>query len=115
MYVAYVVTAVLLAFVLTDSARAKLIREEKVTSRLTGLGVPVKMFPMLAGLELAGAVGLLVGVFRSPIGTAAAVGVVLYFLGAFGTHMRGRDWKNSPASVIFFFVAAAALALRVAS
>ena len=72
---AYVVCAVLLAAVLAFSARAKLVRDPKVQQSLDRAGVPHSWYAPLAATELAGALGLLVGIAWRPLGVAAAVGV----------------------------------------
>lgn len=48
------------------------------------------------------------------IGAAAAVGVVLYFIGAVVTHLRVKDYEIAPP-VVLALLAVAALALRVLS
>ena len=69
----------------------------------------------LATLKAAGALGLLVGLIGVPlIGTAAAVGLVLFFVGAIITHLRVRDYSIGPAAA-FLLLAVAALVLGVAS
>lgn len=115
MYIAYAVLAVLLSVALTGSAGAKLTKNEKVVGPITALGVPPKMLPVLAYLELAGAAGLLIGLFYGPLGVAAAVGVVLYFLGAIGAHVRSSDWKGIPSPTILLLLAAGVLVLRMVS
>jgi uncharacterized membrane protein YhaH (DUF805 family) len=66
--------------------------------------------PRLGILKAAGAIGLLVG-FRLPlIGTAAAIGLILFFISAIITHLRARDSSFSGAAV-FLMLAAAALVL----
>jgi hypothetical protein len=54
------------------------------------------------------------GLFWWPIGIAAAVGVILYFLGAIIAHLRVRDMTFAPAFVVLL-VAVAALVLRTLS
>ena len=49
--------------------------------------------------------------FWWPIGIAAAVGVVLYFIGAVGAHLRVKDRNFGPALVLLV-VAVVALVLR---
>jgi hypothetical protein len=51
------------------------------------------------------------GLFWWPIGVAAAAGVILYFLGAVGAHLRVRDPNFVPALVLLL-AAVAALVLR---
>ena len=54
----------------------------------------------------------MVGLFWWPVGVAAAIGVILYFLGAIGAHLRVRDMKFVPV-LVMLVAAVAALALRV--
>ncbi|MFI5774140.1 DoxX family protein [Streptomyces sp. NPDC051658] len=56
--------------------------------------------PMLATLKAAGAVGLAVGLlgFRV-IGIAAAIGLVLFFIGAMAAHLRARVFTILPFPV----------------
>ncbi|MEE1930111.1 DoxX family protein [Streptomyces sp. TRM 70351] len=115
MSVAYVVLAVLLSLVLVVSGRGKLVRDEEMTRTMTRLGVPRSWFPVLALLEFAGALGLLVGIGPRPLGVAAAVGVTLYFTGAVVTHLRAKDAKGTPVPLVLALVAAAALVTGLAS
>ena len=115
MFIAYVVIAVLLALVLLASARAKLTRDKRVVDSLTGIGVPLGLFPFLASCEIAGAGGLLVGLWYGPLGVAAAIGLVLYFVAAVGAHLRKRDFKGFPTPLVILIFSAAALTLRAAS
>jgi hypothetical protein len=114
MFIAYIIVSVVLALMLAASAWAKLTRDERVVTGLTGIGVPLKWFPFLAACEVAGAVGLLVGIAYAPLGIAAAVGVILYFVGAMITHLRARDKAIIPPLVLLA-LAVAALLLRVAA
>jgi hypothetical protein len=70
---------------------------------------------MLGTLKAAGALGLLVGLIGVPlIGTAAAVGLILFFVGAIITHLRVRDYSIGPAAA-FLLLAVAALVLGLVS
>jgi hypothetical protein len=115
-FVAYAVIAVLLALMLLPSARAKLVRNERAVQTFTGkLGVPLGLYPFMAACEIAAAAGLIIGLWYGPLGIAAAVGLVLYFIGAIGAHLRKRDFKGLPSPTVILIVAAAAVALRAAS
>ncbi|NEB57040.1 DoxX family protein [Streptomyces griseus] len=114
MFIAYAVVGVLLAFALGASAALTLTRNEAVTASMGKVGVPGTWFPWLASLKAAGALGLLIGLGVPLIGSAAAVGVVLYFVGAVVTHLRVKDYEIAPP-VVLALLAAAALALRVLS
>lgn len=115
MFVAYAVVAILLAASLTTSARLKLVRDPRPVAGISeALDVPLTWFPWLASAELAGAAGVVVGLAVAPIGIAAAVGVVVYFLLAIGFHVRARDRRvASPSFMLVLGIAA--LVLRVAS
>lgn len=68
MFVVYKIVAVLVAAAVLASAGAKLTRQEAVVMPLTGIGVPLDWFPQLAAVEIAGAIGLLAGLFVRPSG-----------------------------------------------
>lgn len=59
-------------------------------------------------LLAAGAIGLLAGFAVPALGTAAAIGLVLYFVCAVSAHLRARDAQVGGA-VFFLLLAAAAL------
>jgi hypothetical protein len=65
-------------------------------------------------LKAAGAIGLLVGIGVPLIGTAAAIGLILFFVGAIITHLRVHHYSFGVA-VPFLLLAAAALVLRLAA
>lgn len=115
MYIAYIVVAVLLGLGLAGSASAKLRKDERVTAGLTKAGVPLSWFVPLALLELAGTVGLLVGIWWRPLGIAAAIGVILYFIGALIAHVRTKDFKGMPMPAALLVVGALALVFGVSS
>ncbi|MFD6587752.1 DoxX family protein [Streptomyces anulatus] len=79
---------VLLAFALGASAVLTFTRNEAITASMGKVGVPGTWFPWLASLKAAGALGLLIGLGVPLIGSAAAIGVVLYFIA--GRHPGGR-------------------------
>ncbi|MCF6525791.1 DoxX family protein [Streptomyces sp. JJ36] len=115
MFIAYVVLAVLLSVLLVVSGRAKLVRDQDITETLTRLGVPQRLFPVLAALEFAGALGLLAGILYRPLGIAAGIGVVLYFAGAVVSHLRAKDFKGAPVPSVLVLVSAAPLVLGLAT
>ena len=60
-----------------------------------------------------GAAGLLTGIAVPALGTAAAIGLVLYFICAVTAHVRVRD-RGLGGAVFFLLLAAAALATDLA-
>lgn len=114
MFIATAIVSALLALALLASAAGKFQGKEDVVQQMTRVGVPRARIPLLGVVEVTGAVGLVVGLFWTPLGVAAATGVVLYFIGAVTAHLRARDTGYAPAAVLAL-VAVAALVLRLLS
>jgi len=114
MFTAYLIVTVLAAAANIFSATCDFVRYTKVSIAMAKAGVPESWMTTLGILKAAGAVGLLVGIGMPLIGIAAAVSLVLFFVGAIITHLRGRDYSLGPA-IVFLLLAVAALALRLAS
>ena len=113
MSLAYDIVAIVLSLALVGSGAGKLARNEGIVKSITSLGVPLRMFPFLAACEIAGAIGLIVGIWWRPLGIAAAIGVVLYFIGAVSAHLRKRDFKGMPGAGLLLIISAVTLALSV--
>lgn len=76
------------------------------------VGVPKSWLPVLGALKMAGALGLLVGLLGIPIiGTAAAAGLVAFFVGAIAFHVRAHVFHNVAFPGFFLVLAATLLAL----
>lgn len=114
MFIAYAVVAGLLALALTASTTVTLQRNPAVVANMQKVGVPDSWLPRLAALKGAGAIGLVAGLWVTPLGIAAAIGVTLYFIGAVAAHLRAKDYELAPAAVLAL-AAAAALILRAMS
>ncbi|MCJ1677427.1 DoxX family protein [Streptomyces sp. APSN-46.1] len=114
MFIAYAVVGGLLALALAASATVTLQRNDQIVANMRKVEVPDSWLPRLAALKAAGAVGLVAGLWVTPLGIAAAVGVTLYFVGAVISHLRVKDYELAPAAALTL-VAAAALALRIAA
>jgi hypothetical protein len=116
MSVAYIVVAVVVAFMLAMSARQKVVRDPRAVEIIGHVvGIPLRYFAVLASLEIAGAIGLLIGIAVPALGVAAGIGLVCYFVGAVGSHVRVHDLETDhlfPA-VLMLVVSGAVLALRL--
>jgi hypothetical protein len=77
------------------------------------VGVSESWLTTFGVLKAAGALGLLVGIALPLVGTAAAIGLTLFFVGAIVTHLRARDYSFGLA-VAFLLLAVGALVLRLA-
>jgi hypothetical protein len=114
MFVATVIVSGILALAAAGSAAAKLTKQAKIIESFTRLGVPLSWLPRLAAAELAGTVGLLIGLKVAPLGIAAGIGLIAYFVGAVLTHVRAND-KDVAPPLVLAFVSLAAVVLRIAT
>jgi DoxX-like family len=115
MSAATIVVSSLLAAILAFSAVRKLSHREEVVQTYVRVGVPEDKLDYLAVILLAGAAGLILGLAWAPIGVAAGIGVVCYFLLAIAAHVRADDTGNLPTPLVIELVAVAALVLRLAT
>jgi uncharacterized membrane protein YphA (DoxX/SURF4 family) len=116
MFIAYIIVAILMSALLVMSSTGKLRKDPKqVHSIHEVVGVPMSGLPWLAACEIAGAVGLLVGIFWWPLSLAAAIGVVIYFIGAVVGHLLAKDFKHVTTPLIPFIFAVVVLVLRLLS
>jgi hypothetical protein len=113
MNVAYVAITVLAAITYAFAAYLSFIRHESVVAVAERVQVPQSWMVPFGGLQAAGALGLLVGLGLPLIGTAAAVGLVLYYLGAVSAHLRVGDRQFGNAAV-FLSLAVTTLAVSLA-
>jgi hypothetical protein len=111
MSVAHVVVTLLAAAMAGYSGAVVLTRAQWIIKALTDYGVPRSWWPWLGAAKLAGAVGLVVGLFVPVIGVAAGVGLVLYFTGAVVTVVRARWYAHIPFPMVYAAPVIAALAL----
>jgi hypothetical protein len=115
MFTATVAVSVLLAALVVFSAARKLGHRPEVVRTYTRVGVPEDKLDYLAMVLFAGAAGLLIGLLWAPMGVAAAIGLVCYFLVALAAHIRARDFENMPTPFVIELLAVTALTLRVAT
>ena len=114
MFTAYIVATVLAAAANIFSATLDFIRYKQVLINMAKAGVPESWITTLGALKAAGALGLLIGIRVPLIGTAAAIGLILFFVGAIITHLRAQDYSFGLA-VAFLLLAVTALVLRLAA
>ena len=111
---AYLLVTILFAAMVAFSAVGKIRRDPKVVHVIQEVvGVPLQFFPLLAACELAGALGLVLGIWSGWVGVAAGIGLVIYFVGAVVAHLRVGDVKGMGPAVFMLMAAGGALVLRV--
>lgn len=112
-----IVCAVVLAIASLAVSVPKLRLQGTVWSSLRSRGLVENQVRMIGAAEVAGGVGLLIGLFVWPIGAVAAAGLLLIGLAATGFHFKHGDYGNpdtratSLPAVYFAVLAAVALVL----
>src|SRR5437762_14203140 len=114
MFITYIVVTILAAAAIIFSATLDFIRYAPILSNMAKVGVSESWITTLGILKAAGALGLLIGIGVPAVGIAAAAGLVLFFIAAIITHLRGHDYSFGFA-IVFLLLALAALVLRAAS
>jgi hypothetical protein len=120
MSTAYVVVTLVTALALTFSLAADYyFLRQRVLANMDRVGVPRSWLPTLAALRGLGVLGLgvlglVAGLAVRPLGVAAAVGIVLYFVGAIITHLRAR-WYDISYPSVYLALATTTLALGLAA
>ena len=115
---AYLVVAILAIAANAFSGVAALAHFRPILPAMARAGVPESWLTFPIGtLKTAGAAGLLLGLAGVPlIGTAAAVGLVLFFVCAVYTHIRAGDYSPQFGLAIgFLLLAMATLGLGLPS
>jgi hypothetical protein len=97
MFVAYALVTVVADAADPYATTNAFMRPKWLLATMAKLGVPESWITKLGSLKAAGAVGLLVGIGVPLVGTAAAVGLILYFVAAILAHLRARDYSFGPA------------------
>lgn len=115
MNTAYVIVTIGAALWVGFSAVSLLRRAPFVVEPLVEYGVPEAWWTPLGAAKGAGALGLLAGLFVPAIGVAAAVGLILYFLGAVVTVLRARSYATVTFPVLYLAPVAVALGLGLAA
>jgi DoxX-like family len=114
MNTAYVVITLITATITAGVAIADLIPAGFVLANSAEVEVPRSWLPALGAVKLAGAAGLIVGLLGlRAMGFAAAVGLVLFFVGAVVTHLKAHVLYNIAFPGAFLVLSAATLALMV--
>ncbi|MEV6911018.1 DoxX family protein [Amycolatopsis sp. NPDC051071] len=115
MFSLYVTVAIVTIVINAGIAIADFARVPSVLKNSAEVGVPASWVPPLASLKAAGAAGLLIGLLWVPLlGTAAAIGLVLFYVGAVITHVRARVLYNIAFPAAFLALATATLVLDLA-
>ena len=108
MHITYVVTTILVALANGYAASLNFAGAESVKVVADRVQVSHKWMIPLGILLTSGALGLLMGFVVPVLGTAAAIGLVLYFICAVTAHVRVHD-RQIAGAISFLVLAVAAL------
>jgi hypothetical protein len=108
MHVTYVIITILAALANAYAAVLNFVGAESVKVVADKVRVSQEWMIPFGSLLASGALGLLIGFVVPVLGTAAAIGLVLYFICALSAHLRVRD-PGIGGAVSFFVLAVAAL------
>jgi hypothetical protein len=114
MFTAYIVVTIFAVAANTYAAIVDFRRPQWVLDNITKWGGSHSWLFTLGVLKAAGAIGLLVGIGVSLIGVAAAVGLVLFFVGAIAVVIRAGWYSHLPWPGTYLLLATGSLALRLA-
>ncbi|MEU6562232.1 DoxX family protein [Nocardia nova] len=115
MHTAYVTVTVIAAVAAGAAALVDFVAADWVRGNMRNYGVPDWALIPLGVIKFAGAIGLLAGLVFPPIGVAAAIGLVVYFIGAVTTVLRARYYTDLPYPMPFLALAVAAVCVLPAA
>jgi DoxX-like family len=91
MFILLAVLTGLMTLVCVGSSVADWKKDPRIVESMDRMKVPVGVQPLLPLFKMAGAAGIVLGLWVKPLGIAAGVGLVLYFIGALYFHLRAKD------------------------
>jgi hypothetical protein len=110
-----VVTVAATAAITIAIAIADFVPAQFVLANSAQVGVPRSWLPRLGAVKLAGGVGLLAGLAGfAGVGVAAAVGLVMFFVGAVVAHVRAGVYYNIGFPAVYLAAATASMVMLLA-
>jgi hypothetical protein len=114
MLTAYVFIMTITILANAGIAIADLARADFVLANSAEVGVPQSYLPILAALKAAGAAGLLLGLLGAwAIGMAAAIGLIVFFVGAIVAHLRAGVFHNIGFPGAYLALAVASISFMI--
>ncbi|GAA2059467.1 DoxX family protein [Williamsia deligens] len=95
MGIAAIILSILLALISAGAGAPKAGLKGPATEQLTGRGLSANLVRFIGAAEVAGALGLLIGLAWHPLGILAAIGLVIVFIGAVVFHARFGDFSDA--------------------
>jgi uncharacterized membrane protein YphA (DoxX/SURF4 family) len=114
MKIALIIFGSLLAFAAIGSAISKLKKVPDVMAAMEKVGVKPNQIPVLATLEIAGGLGVIVGIWSKFFGILSSAALVLYFVGALYSHFsRKHKVADFGAALGIFIIAVVTTYLQI--
>lgn len=116
MFIATLVLSALLAIAFVGAGVSKVMKVPAMVTAAEAHGFTADSYRNIGLLEIAGAAGLLIGLWWAPLGIAAALGLSVLMAGAVIVHVRAEDEvAETVPAVVLTLLAAAALVLHIAN
>jgi uncharacterized membrane protein YphA (DoxX/SURF4 family) len=114
MTIALIIFGSLLAFAAIGSAISKLVKVPDVMAAMASVGVKPNQIPVLAILEIAGGLGVILGIWNKQLGIVSSAALVLYFVGALYSHFsRKHKVADFGAALGIFIIATVTTILQL--
>jgi hypothetical protein len=114
MTIALIIFGSLLAFAAIGSAISKLVKVPDVMAAMASVGVKPNQVPVLAILEIAGGLGVILGNWTKQLGIVSSTALVLYFVGALYSHFsRKHKVADFGAALGIFIIATVTTVLQL--
>lgn len=114
MFIIYVIVTIATAAANAFAAVVDFRHPQWVVDNITRWGGSDSWLFTLGALKATGAFGLLLGIGVPLIGFAAAIGLVLFFVGAIVVVIRAHWYSHLPWPATYLLLAVGSLALRLA-
>jgi uncharacterized membrane protein YphA (DoxX/SURF4 family) len=106
MTIALIIFGSLLSFAAIGSAISKLKKVPDVMAAMEKVGVKPNQVAVLALLEIAGGLGVILGIWSAPLGLVSSAALVLYFVGALYSHFSRKHKVADFGAALGIFVIA---------
>ncbi|MFE3194168.1 DoxX family protein [Nocardia sp. NPDC059240] len=112
MHITALILSVLLALAMLQSGLMKFVRPAWIRQFAAAVHLNTSQLAILGTLQIAATLGLIGGIWFPPVAIAAAIGLVLYFVGAIAAHLRSHD-PNMLGAIIFLTFSLATSSLLI--
>jgi hypothetical protein len=113
MFIAFVLVTLITIAANAIESVANFVKADWVKRNSHAVGVPDSWLSFLGVVKGAAALGLAAGFFWRPLGIAAAVGLVVFFVLALALHVRERVFHNIAGPIGFLALSVATLWLML--